>query len=445
MLPERADVAVEVVDDPVRAEAVRLDAALAGPLLDRDLSELDEEAHSSSATNSAALGSSSGGVFSTWLITSIESTPATAARVDHRCVLGLVLEQVGQGVAEDVVELHHRLGGRAQVTLDAFAAQGALAEPAERLAVAVHEQRDVEVGVGDLRARLRTVLAHADGRGLPQVDVAHALERQPLERAVGAHEVLHEVVGRVREQLGRGRVLGEHAAALQHRDLVAHLDRLVDVVGHEDDRLADVRLEAQELVLEPLAVDRVDGAERLVHEHQRRVGGQRPRHAHALLLAAGELARVTVAGLVRVELHQLEQLVHPGADPLLVPAEQARHDRDVVLDLQVREQADLLDRVADVAPQLRRVAVAHRLAVEQDVAARGLDHAVDHPHQRGLAAAGRAHQHADLARRDRQRQLFDSGTRLTRIGLGDVAEFEVGGLRAHGRPLGMGGVETGQE
>ena len=49
------------------------------------------------------------------------------------------------------------------------------------------------------------------------------------------------------------------------------------------------RLQAQELVLQALAVDRVDRAERLVHEHQRRVGGERAGDADALALAAGEL------------------------------------------------------------------------------------------------------------------------------------------------------------
>ena len=49
---------------------------------------------------------------------SIDSTPATApAGVDHGAVLGLVQEQVRQGVAEHVVQLHHRLGPRAQLVL----------------------------------------------------------------------------------------------------------------------------------------------------------------------------------------------------------------------------------------------------------------------------------------------------------------------------------------
>jgi hypothetical protein len=91
-------------------------------------------------------------------------------------------------------------------------------------------------------------------RGLPEVDVADALQREALERAVGADEVLDERVGGAHEQLGRRGVLRQVAALLEHRDLVAHLDRLVDVVGDEDDRLADLGLQAQELVLQALAV-----------------------------------------------------------------------------------------------------------------------------------------------------------------------------------------------
>ena len=83
-----------------------------------------------------------------------------------------------------------------------------------------------------------------------------------------------------------GPELGQLAADLEDRDEVAHLDRLIDVVGHEQDRLGDLLLKAQELVLEPLAHDRVDGTERLVHEHDRRVRGEGAGDADALPLAA---------------------------------------------------------------------------------------------------------------------------------------------------------------
>ena len=57
----------------------------------------------------------------------------------------------------------------------------------------------------------------------------------------------------------------------------------------------------EELVLQPRAVDRVDRAERLVHQHQRRVGGQRARHADPLALPARELGRIAGPDLVRIQ------------------------------------------------------------------------------------------------------------------------------------------------
>ena len=151
-----------------------------------------------------------------------------------------------------------------------------------------------------------------------------------------------------------GAELGQLAADLHDRDQVAHLDRLVDVVGHEEDRLGQVLLEAQELVLEPLPDDRVDRAERLVHQHQRRIGGQGPGDADPLALAAGELARDSARDSAPGS-RPTRSSSSSGASALRadVPAEQARHDRHVVADGQVREQADLLDHVADAAAQLR--------------------------------------------------------------------------------------------
>ncbi|GMA87714.1 hypothetical protein GCM10025868_29640 [Angustibacter aerolatus] len=59
-----------------------------------------------------------------------------------------------------------------------------------------------------------------------------------------------------------------------------------------------------ELRLQPVALDRVDRAERLVHQQHRRVGGERTRHADALLLAPDRLVRVTVAVLRGIEADQ---------------------------------------------------------------------------------------------------------------------------------------------
>ena len=48
----------------------------------------------------------------------------------------------------------------------------------------------------------------------------------------------------------------------------------------------------QELLLEPAAYDRIDGAEGFVHQHHRRIGCQRPGHADTLALPARKMARI---------------------------------------------------------------------------------------------------------------------------------------------------------
>ena len=50
--------------------------------------------------------------------------------------------------------------------------------------------------------------------------------------------------------------------------------------------LRHLLVQAQEVVLQPVAGDRVERPERLVHQHQRLVGRHRARHADALPLAA---------------------------------------------------------------------------------------------------------------------------------------------------------------
>ena len=135
-------------------------------------------------------------------------------------------------------------------------------------------------------------------------------------------------------------------------------------MGDQHDGLAELALQAQELVLQPDPHDRVDGAEGLVHQQHRRVGGQRAGDADALALTAGELVRVAVGVLRGVEPDQLQQLERPRPRGGLRLAVQQRHRHHVGDDLLVREQPDLLDDVADAAAQLDRVGLGDVDAVE---------------------------------------------------------------------------------
>ncbi len=148
----------------------------------------------------------------------------------------------------------------------------------------------------------------------------------------------------------------------------------------------------------PLAGERIEGAERLVEQHHARLSRERTGDADALLLAAGELGGPAVADERRIELDHLEQLVDTlPAMRSRVPAEQRRSDRDVLRDGHVREEADLLEDVADLAPQHVGLHGGGVFAVEQHAARRRLDEPVDHLERGGLAGARAAQQHQQLA------------------------------------------------
>src|SRR3546814_15248001 len=77
-------------------------------------------------------------------------------------------------------------------------------------------------------------------------------------------------------------------------------------MGEEDDGLAQHRLQAQELVLHLAADQRVERREGLVEEPDLRLHRQRTGDADALLLAAGQLARII--GLAALAADQLDDL-----------------------------------------------------------------------------------------------------------------------------------------
>src|SRR5207237_3484213 len=114
-------------------------------------------------------------------------------------------------------------------------------------------------------------------------------------------------------------------------------------------------LQPQKFGREPFANDRVDRTERLVHQHERRLGGHGARDADALALATGELRGIPVAHAPGVEADEREQLFDARADARGRPAEKLRHRRDVLADRPVWEEADLLDDVPDPSPELRRI------------------------------------------------------------------------------------------
>ena len=158
----------------------------------------------------------------------------------------------------------------------------------------------------------------------------------------------------------RGAAMLDQSAAVDDRQPVGDPAGLADVVGDEDDGLAQATLQAAELVLELATGDRVERPEGLVHEDEVRVGGQGPGDPHALALPAAELVRHQAREASGIEPDRLQG--RPG--PVLahgsrLPRE-SRHEAHVGQDVQVRHQPHVLDDVADRPPQRDRVPLRGR-------------------------------------------------------------------------------------
>jgi hypothetical protein len=90
------------------------------------------------------------------------------------------------------------------------------------------------------------------------------------------------------------RKLGEDAAGppRHHDNPLRKVDRLEHRMGDEDDGLAQIAPQRQQIVIEPKPRDLVERRERLVHQQDVRIDDQRPRQRHPHLHAAGQFARI---------------------------------------------------------------------------------------------------------------------------------------------------------
>src|SRR5579875_57785 len=186
-----------------------------------------------------------------------------------------------------------------------------------------------------------------------------------------------------RARQGNGQNL-QHAAGVGAHDdhAVGQVDRLVDVVGHEQDCLAVALPDAQQLGAHDLPRLGVQRPERLVHEQHLRADGQGPRNADALAHAARELVRVVAL-----------EGAQPNAAQVLA-GELAAGGGGLADDLQAQ-----LDVVQHGAPRQERELLEDQRAVG---AGRGDGPAVEEQQQGALAAAAGADDGDELALRDGQ-------------------------------------------
>ena len=202
-------------------------------------------------------------------------------------------------------------------------------------------------------ARLRTI--RADG-SVPS-PAQHALRQEQLGNLLRR---LDEQRVAARREPARARQsdlehLLDAAGARRHHDhAVGEQHRLVDRVGDEQHGLAGLHPQVFQIDAHLLARQRIERAERLVHQQQRRIVDQRAHDRGALAHAAGEFARAAVVEFGEADLG--EQLVRARDVSLRVEPAQLELQHHVAEDVAPFEQHRALEHDAEIGLRARDLA-----------------------------------------------------------------------------------------
>ena len=253
--------------------------------------------------------------------------------------------------------------------------------------------------------------------------VPHVRHR-PVEQVRLADELGNESAPRVEVELLRSAVLFD-PALVQYDDTVGHRQRLILVVGHEEECLVRAALNGLELLLNLATQLRVERSERLVEQQEGGVRRQRAGKGHPLALSAGKLPRIPVTEFGQLE--KRRQLVQPSLDVAPAHALQLEPERHVLPHVHVRKQRVVLKHHVHVAPVRRPV--RDIAALEDHPSGVGRLEPSQDAQGRGLSAAGRPQQRHEFPRRDVELHPLQRH-RLSEA-LGDTVETDDGMIPRH--------------
>src|SRR5258708_3158130 len=206
----------------------------------------------------------------------------------------------------------------------------------------------------------------------------------------------------------------------QHDDAVAEVDRLVDVVGDEDDGLLGALPEERHFLLHRLARLGVERAEGLVHQEHLGIEGEHARERDALLHAAGELGGVVIAEFA--EAGHVEGLGDHIVDVRARGALRLESPGDVAGDRLPRKERELLEHHAAVGAWFFDF-----LPIDADRAGIGADEAAHHVQEGALAAAARADDGDELALAHGEALDVEDFETLAVLGIGLLQPFDFEG------------------
>jgi hypothetical protein len=188
-------------------------------------------------------------------------------------------------------------------------------------------------------------------------------------------------------------------------DAVGQPRRLVEIVRDEQRRHPRPGPQLEEHRLEVAARDGVKRPERLIEQHHRRAGRDGTRERHALALPAREQMRPAGAERRNRQAHEIERRRRERRS--IRAPDEAGHERRILGDRPVRQQAAVLGHVADPTAQAHRVGGRHGLVPDERLAAIERREAVEHAQQRALSRAALADERHALPRRHVERHVVE--------------------------------------
>ena len=208
-------------------------------------------------------------------------------------------------------------------------------------------------------------------------------------------------IGAARTRQRHRHVLDDAPGGRAHdQHAVGEEDRLVNVMGDEQDRGLELGPEPQQVLLHHRARLRIERTEGLVHQQDGRLVGERPRDADPLLHATRKLGRIAMGETGKAD--HIEQFVGDGARPGPPFPLGIGSECDVVPDRLPREQRVLLEYHATIG-----TGADNLISVNPDPSGGRANIAGDRVEQCGFAAARGTEQAHERARADIDGRVFE--------------------------------------
>jgi hypothetical protein len=180
---------------------------------------------------------------------------------------------------------------------------------------------------------------------------------------------------------------GDNAACFEQDDAGSKQQGFAQIMGDENDGLAEAPGEAAELPLKLGAGDGIERTEGLIHQQDWWIRGESAGYADTLALPAGKFAWAAVGKFRGIQSDKTKELSDSNSSAAAVPFFQGGNEGNILRNGEMGEETGVLYDVTDASTKTDGVPIGGGAALDQDSPLGGHQHPVDQFEEGGLAAA----------------------------------------------------------